>query len=68
MNTDRSMPALKCRPEEDRTSARASPESLIEVTISGSSRQNSGTIVFSSSGRFRRTWATLSATSTSKQR
>ncbi len=67
MKTDRSMPAVKWRPVEDRTTARASPEALSPLTISGSSRQNSGVMVLSSSARFRTRWATPSATSTSKQ-
>ena len=46
---------------------RALASSLMPVTISGSSRQKAGVMVFSSSGRVRRTWATLSAISTSKQ-
>ena len=65
--TDRSMPALKCRPVLDSTTTRALASSLMPVTISGSSRQNSGVIVLSASGRDRRTWATWSAMSTSKQ-
>ena len=66
--TDSSMPALKCLPLLLMTTTRALASSLMPVTISGSSRQNSGTIVLSSSGRDSRTWATESVTSTSKQR
>ncbi len=62
------MPALKCLPVLLMTTARALASSLIPVTISGSSRQKSAVMVFSSSGRDRRTWATWSAISTSKQR
>ena len=67
MKTDRSMPAVKWRPVEDSTTARASPVALRALTISGSSRQNSGVIVLSSSPRLRIRWATPSVTSTSKQ-
>ena len=66
--TARSIPAQKCLPVLEITTTRALAASLIEVTISGSSRQNSGTIVLSSSPRESRTWATPSAMSTSKQR
>ena len=48
--------------------ASADAASLMPVTISGSSRQKSGVMVFSSSGRDRRTCATRSVMSTSKQR
>ena len=67
-NTDRSMPAQKCLPVLEITMARAEASRLMPVTISGSSLQNSGTMVLSSSGRESRTWATWSEISTSKQR
>src|SRR5262245_31177452 len=62
------MPAVKWRPVDEMTRARASPLALRRSTISGSSCQNSGTMVLSSSGLDRTRWATPSATSTSKQR
>src|SRR5262249_23605117 len=67
-NTPRSMPALKCRPVEESTTARTPPSSDSRWIRAGSSSQNSGTIEFSSSGRHSRTWATFASTSTSKQR
>src|SRR5262249_2700914 len=68
VKTLRSMPALKCFPVDDSTTARTPPSSLSRPISAGSSDQNSGTIEFSSSGRHSRTWATLDSTSTSKQR
>jgi hypothetical protein len=54
-------------PVLDSTTTRALASSLMPVTISGSSRQNAGVMVLSASGRDRRTCATRSLMSTSKQ-
>jgi len=62
------MPAEKCLPVDEITMTRAFACSSIERTISGNSRQNSGTMVLSSSPRLSSTRAMLSATRTSKQR
>src|SRR4051812_48876240 len=67
VNTARSMPAEKCLPVEDKTMARAQPSALMPLMISGSSIQNAGTMVLSSSGRLSCTWATWSLSLTSKQ-
>ena len=67
VNTDRSIPALKCLPVEEMTIARTSPESLSSPISCGSSVQNAGIMVFNASGRFNCTWATLSFVVTSKQ-
>ena len=66
VNTDRSMPAQKCLPVDEITIARALAPASISRTISGSSVQNAGIIVLSSSGRFSWRWATLSSMVTSK--
>ena len=52
------MPALKCLPVEEITSARAWPSRCNCVNTSSSSRQNAGFMVFIASGRLSRRWAT----------
>jgi len=68
VNTDRSMPPEKCLPVEEITITRARALASMSRTIPGSSCQNSGTIVFSSSPRLSWMWAMLSAKATVKQR
>jgi hypothetical protein len=67
MNTDMSMPAVKCLPSDEMTMTRASASLEILSTASGSSFQNSGVIELALSGRLKRIWAIWSAISTVKQ-
>ena len=67
VNTERSMPAEKCRPVDERTMTRTSPRALRLRTIAGHSSQKAAVIVLSSSGRDIWTWATLPVISTVKQ-
>ncbi len=66
VNTSRSIPEQKCGPVLDTTIARTEPDAENPSTISGSSRQNAAIIELRFSGRFIRTCATRSLTSTSK--
>ena len=56
--TSSAMPAEKCLPVEDSTSARVWPCSPSVRTASRIAGKNAGVIVFSRSGRLRRRWAT----------
>jgi len=62
------MPPEKCLPVEEMTMTRAFALVSMSRMISGNSRQNSGTMVLSSSPRLSWTCAIWSAISTLKQR
>ena len=61
------MPAEKCLPVLDSTSARACPRLLMWSSTSSSSRQKTGPMVFIASGRLSTRWATWSVTVRVKQ-
>ena len=63
----RSMPALKCLPVLEITSARAVPALWISVSTSCSSRQKVGCMVFIASGRLSTRWATWPSVVREKQ-
>ena len=56
--TSSDMPAEKCLPVDEITSARVAPSSPSRRTASRMAGKNAGVIVFSRSGRFSRRWAT----------
>ena len=61
-----SRPAVKCGPEEEMTTTRASAAASISRTIWGNSRQNAGVMLFRFAGRDSTMCAIRSFTSTSK--
>src|SRR5574343_1648858 len=63
----RSMPALKCLPVLEITSARAVPSLCSRVRMSCSSRQKVGCMVFIASGRLSTRWATWPSVVREKQ-
>ena len=66
-NTSSDMPAEKCLPVLETTSARASLPRCRAVSTSSSSRQNVGPMVFIASGRLSTRCATWSVTESVKQ-
>lgn len=64
--TSSDMPAEKCLPVDEITSARVAPASSSPRTASRTAGKNAGVIVFSRSGRLRRRWATLPECDSSK--
>ncbi len=56
--TSSDMPAEKCLPDDEITSARVAPSSPSRRTASRTAGKNAGVIVFNRSGRFSRRWAT----------
>ncbi len=67
VNTDRSMPALKCLPVEEITRHRVAPSALSSSTIAGSSFQKARTMLLKLSGRLSTRCATAPSRERSKQ-
>ncbi|MDB5752243.1 MAG: hypothetical protein JWP65_2664 [Ramlibacter sp.] len=57
-NASSAMPAEKCLPLDEITSARASLPRCSVVSTASGSRQNTGLMVFMASSRFRTRWVT----------